>query len=74
MSVIWWNLARAIDAAVLANSHLAGTLDPDHLPATASLADGIAHYGEPSDAFQRWAAWRALERLREAWSPMRAKP
>jgi hypothetical protein len=63
---LWVELWRAIDACILAESHLRHWLKEDHPPLTASLADGVKHYGNLSAAFGLWAGCRGIERLRTA--------
>ena len=63
---LWAELWRAIDACVLAESHLRHWLKDDHPPLTAPLADGIKHYGELSAPFDLWAGCRGIERLKHA--------
>jgi hypothetical protein len=63
---LWSELWRAIDACVLAESHLRHWLKDDHPPLTASLAEGVKHYGNLRAAFDLWAGCRGIERLRNA--------
>ena len=63
---LWAELWRAIDACVLAESHLRHWLKDDHPPLTAPLAAGVKHYGELSAPFDLWAGCRGIERLRNA--------
>lgn len=67
-------LAAAIEECLLRASHLQSQLGPDHPPADARLPEAIGHYGEPNDAFQRWAAWAAIERLRRKWRALAPAP
>lgn len=62
-----FEVAAAIETVLLRNTHLESQLDPGHPPAEAGIPAAIAHYGSPTDAFHRWAAWSAIEVLRRAW-------
>jgi hypothetical protein len=67
---LWAELWRAIDACVVAESHLRHWLKDDHPPLTAPLAEGVKHYAELSAPFDLWAGCRGIERLRiaaDAW-------
>jgi hypothetical protein len=63
---LWAELWIAIDACILAKSHLQHWLKEDHPPLTASLAEGVKHYAELSAPFDLWAGCRGIERLRNA--------
>jgi hypothetical protein len=63
---LWAELWRAIDACVLAESHLRRWLKDDHPPLSVPLAEGMKHYGNPSAALDLWAGCRGIERLRIA--------
>ena len=63
---LWAELWIAIDACILAKSHLQHWLKEDHPPLTAPLAEGVKHYAELSAAFDLWAGCRGIERLRNA--------
>jgi len=60
-------VSAALDDVLLAAGHLRTWLKPPYPPASASLADGLRHYGGPGAVFDLWAGWRAMERLRAAW-------
>jgi hypothetical protein len=67
---LWVELWRAIDACILAESHLLHWLREDHPPLTAPMAEGVKHYDNLSAAFDLWAGCRGIERLRiaaDAW-------
>ena len=64
MSAPLLDLARALDHAVMAASHLAALAGSNFPPAEASLAEALAHYGSPTPQFHAWAGWRAIEALR----------
>jgi hypothetical protein len=59
---------RAVDNAIIAGPALGHWLKAGHPPATASLAEGLRHYGAPGAVFDLWVGWRALELLRAAWT------
>ena len=58
-------LSRAIDETIVAGHTLRHSLAADHLPFSASLAEGVTRYGE-GPLFGLWLACRAIEALRVA--------
>jgi hypothetical protein len=60
-------LGRAIDNLLVQHHGLRHALKPGHLPLAASLAEGVAQYGE-GPLFHLWSECRAVEALRVAWT------
>ena len=56
-------LFHAIDDVLVANITLRASLAEDHLPFTATLAEGVARYGE-GPLFALWNECRAVDALR----------
>jgi hypothetical protein len=67
MREAWAATATAIDDLLVAHHGLRAALKPGHPPFSASLAEGIARYGE-GPLFHLWCECRAVERLRIAWT------
>jgi hypothetical protein len=65
------DLGRAIDGVLLTSDQLRHWLKDGHPPFTATLAEGLAHYGEASAPFDLWCGCRAIARLREVWTGAR---
>lgn len=66
-SVQMQRLSRAIDNVLVANHTLKASLAQDHLPFTASLAEGVERYGAGA-VFALWQACRAVDALRLVWT------
>lgn len=63
------DLSRAIDNALVAGAGQRVWLKVGHPPLTASMAEGLAHYGGmPGAAFDLWVMCKRLEELRVAWT------
>jgi hypothetical protein len=63
LQVMMTRLFRAIDNVLLANITLRASLAADHLPFTASLAEGIERYGA-GPLYALWNECRAVDALR----------
>ena len=59
-------LFHAIDDVLVANITLRASLAEDHLPFTATLAEGVARYGVESPLLGLWNECRAVDALRLA--------
>lgn len=60
------HLFRAIDDVLVANHTLQASLAEGHLPLTASLAEGVARYGDNPAVLALWIECRAVDALRLA--------
>ena len=57
-------LFHAIDDVLVANITLRTSLAEDHLPFTATLAEGVARYGAGGPLLALWNECRAVDALR----------